>query len=278
MQDEDFGEGFERQDFLLLGRSYPLVFQKGDAYLSSQGALDTRAQEAENFYKTCHPLIRDLGADSTACIDVGANVGITTIALSQISSSSAPGTSISSIVAIEPGPTSFKCLKSNVHDLPNVTTINCALGSRAGRLGFVNAENNSSASHLILDDNLETGGCLVSRLDHIVDSLSLPHVGFIKIDVEGYERNVLLGAVHTIEKFNPWIYLEFNSWTQIAYGGVNPKDFLYYLLDWFGVIHRVNKSTGALEPILSKQSAIGFLHSNLVYNGCFDDLVMQLRE
>ncbi len=275
--EKNLNEEFERQDILLVDQSYPLVFQKGDAYLSSQGALDTRAQEAANFHKTCLPLIRDLSPNSIACIDVGANIGITTIVLSQIARSLARGKVVTNIIAIEPGPTSFECLKINVRNLSNVTPVNYALGSRAGRLTFVNAESNSSASHLIADGKLEKGGCLVQRLDYVVDSLSLPHVGFIKIDVEGYEKNVLQGAVHTIEKYNPWIYFEFNSWTQIAYGGVNPKDFIDYLQDWFHVIHRVNKSTGVLEPI-SKQSAIAFLHSNLIYSGCVDDLVVRLEE
>jgi FkbM family methyltransferase len=276
--EKDFGDAFEEKNLEFMGQSYPLVFEKGDTYLSSQGARESRAKEAENFYRTCMPLVQSLDTNTTTCIDVGANAGVTTIALSYIAVGLLPGKTIQNIIAIEPGLVSFKCLTKNVQELPNVKVINCALGSRSGQLEFVNSLNNSSASHVVSNGNVSTGGCLVSRLDQIVDSLALENVGLVKIDVEGYEKNVLLGAVHTIEKFNPWIYMEFNSWTQLAYGGTNPREFLDFLLDWFDVIRPVNKSTGALESPLSKESALGFLHSNLVYNGCVDDLVLRLRE
>jgi hypothetical protein len=33
----------------------------------------------------------------------------------------------------------------------------------------------------------------------------------IKLDVEGFEREVLAGAVDTIARFRPWIHCEFND-------------------------------------------------------------------
>lgn len=161
-----------------------------------------------------------------------------------------------------------------------ITTVNCALGERSGNLPFLRTSGSTSASHIVTDMDM-TGATnefvKVERLDYYVENLELPHVRLIKIDVEGHEKSVLLGAIGTIEKFNPWIYLEFNSWTLIAYGGINPRDFLEYLLDRFQIVLIVNKATGDLEPIKSKIEARAFLYNNLVLHGCVDDLVLRLR-
>jgi hypothetical protein len=44
-----------------------------------------------------------------------------------------------------------------------------------------------------------------------VDSLKFSACDFIKIDVEGYEPNVLVGALTTIASFSPVISFEFNQ-------------------------------------------------------------------
>ena len=41
-----------------------------------------------------------------------------------------------------------------------------------------------------------------------LDSFNLPKVDFMKIDVEGYEAQVLSGAKETITKWKPKIYIE----------------------------------------------------------------------
>jgi hypothetical protein len=42
----------------------------------------------------------------------------------------------------------------------------------------------------------------------MIDDLDLSSCDFIMLDTEGYEYNVLLGAMQTIEKFQPLISLE----------------------------------------------------------------------
>ena len=43
----------------------------------------------------------------------------------------------------------------------------------------------------------------VTTIDKIVDELGLPHVDFIKSDIEGAERNALAGATNTLYRFKP---------------------------------------------------------------------------
>jgi FkbM family methyltransferase len=274
-------EGAARGEILIAGETFELWFEQGDSYLESRASRDARSAEANTFRNTCKQLIHDLNTDGTTCIDIGANVGITSIVLGSLSRDGQTGTPISRILSFEPEPFTFECLKHNIQVFPKtIDAINCALGARSGRLSFLKTPGSTSASHVVTEAHV-TGATndvvQVQRLDYHVEKLALSHVGFIKIDVEGHEKHVLQGAVSTIEKFNPWIYLEFNSWTLIAYGGINPREFLEFLLDWFHLIYRVNKTTGDLEPIKSKDAALAFLHNNLVFNGCVDDLVLRLR-
>lgn len=265
----------------IAGELFQVWIGQGDSYLGSREAVSARSTEARVFKSTCLQLIRDLKTDSTTCLDVGANVGITSLVLGQLSRNQETITPISKIISFEPEPLTFKCLEYNTQVFPNsITAVNCALGARSSKLKFLRTPGSTSASHIVTDVHFtgETNEVVqVERLDYHAETLALPHVGFIKIDVEGHEKAVLQGAIGTIEKFNPWIYLEFNSWTLIAYGGINPRDFLEFLLDWFHVVCRVNKTTGDLEPIKSKDAALAFLHNNLVLNGCVDDLVLRLR-
>ena len=42
-----------------------------------------------------------------------------------------------------------------------------------------------------------------------IDSLALPRLDFLKIDVEGMEPEVLLGAQNAIRNFDPWCWVEY---------------------------------------------------------------------
>lgn len=51
----------------------------------------------------------------------------------------------------------------------------------------------------------------IKNADTYVATLGSQHIGFIKIDAEGYEPEVLHGLVQTIRKHRPVVYLEFNE-------------------------------------------------------------------
>lgn len=83
------------------------------------------------------------------------------------------------------------------------------------------------------------GGVIVDHRDHVntnkkttanlrtMDSYSIQDVGFIKIDVEGHELNVLKGAVDTLKRNNPVICIEQNDATE-KWG----KGYKFEALEW----------------------------------------------
>ena len=107
-------------------------------------------------------------------------------------------------------------------------------------------------------------------LDAFVDEHDLQRIDLIKIDVEGFEPEVLAGARRTLERFHPSVLLEFNSFTLIAYGNHNPRTLLETLLDTFPHVYRFQ--AGKMIEIRDDASRLAFLHDNLVKHGCVDDL------
>lgn len=67
---------------------------------------------------------------------------------------------------------------------------------------------------------------IVQRGDDFVNSSLISDIDFIKIDVEGLEKEVLEGLSMTINKNLPLIYLEFSQFTSNKIGGVVGLDKL----------------------------------------------------
>lgn len=271
----------DKTDIQLVGKKYSVWYKKDDNYLSTPEAVSSRSKEADFLKKTCTQLLSQLKNNrSITLIDIGANIGITTIIMGQIAQENKTQTQISKIYAFEPEPLSFECLQNNVSVFDGLIQCeNYAIGERTGNVSFLVTPGSTSASHIVTNNHITGSNNLivkVERLDYFVDKYQITNVGFIKIDVEGHERSVLNGAINTLEKYNPWIYMEFNSFTTIAYGGYNPREFLEYLLDWYKLVYIVDKVNGNLELIKSKTQALAFLHNNLVLHGCVDDLVLKL--
>lgn len=68
-----------------------------------------------------------------------------------------------------------------------------------------------------------------------VDALNFGRVDFIKIDVEGFEKEVLHGATDTIKRCRPQMLIEINNSTTHLEYIWNLLDELDYLLWWLPV-------------------------------------------
>lgn len=170
-------------------------------------------------------------------IDVGANIGTFTFyAASLVGASGA-------VFSIEPNPTVFRYLLENSHvnTFSNIRTFNVALGKERGSVSLSDKE---------ADDRkfISTEGCgPMVRLERL-DDLGIPKVpvALLKIDVEGYERFVLEGAVDTLKR-TACVYYESNE-RQCARFGYS-SNVLIRLFESNGFkIYRISVP-GALEPI-----------------------------
>lgn len=57
----------------------------------------------------------------------------------------------------------------------------------------------------------EDGNVLGVTIDELVDSLGLPRLDWIKMDIEGAEVEALKGAMKTLSRYRPTLWIEFHN-------------------------------------------------------------------
>ncbi len=155
-------------------------------------------------------LLRLIGPGGVV-LDVGANIGTHTVAFARHVGH--PGR----VYAFEPQIRLFELLRTNVHQnsLDNVQLLNLGVADVAGEM-ILQARDYSQRGNfgavalrpLIPRDHTTDGDRVrVTTLDHC----ALDRCDLIKVDVEGMELQVLLGARKTVSAFRPIIYVECNT-------------------------------------------------------------------
>lgn len=148
-------------------------------------------------------------------VDCGAHYGLVTLRLSRL---------FDVVHSFEVEPQVAVCLEANAlrHGCNNVTIHKCGV---LDYTGYGNVQSTlgktTSLSTFVAKSNIPGAQNNVTT----IDSLQLPHLDFLKIDVEGGEQSVIRGAINTIERHSPVIYYEvnygatrINQPTKITYG------------------------------------------------------------
>lgn len=140
------------------------------------------------------------------CVDIGAHAGTYSILLSR---------NANHVYSFEPSPRSFKILKAL--NLPNVTTFNVALGDRNGEaemsFPLVKGETDYALATLRpLDlgeyDKVDKHKVAVSKFDTFEAQIDFSRIEFVKIDVEGFEMQVLDGMGSFLADRRPTLLIE----------------------------------------------------------------------
>lgn len=135
-------------------------------------------------------------------IDVGANLGSWCSAIALL-------TKAKKIIAYEPDPDIFSQLQQNIQRFPNILCKNIALGSSVKKVSFnvermhqlssmLTISNEGRNIHGISQDNSKQITVSMTTLDN--DLKEYDEISLLKIDVQGYEHEVLLGAKEVINK------------------------------------------------------------------------------
>ena len=144
---------------------------------------------------------------ATVCaIDVGANIGVHSVAFGGI---------FASVIAFEPIPQTHECLVTNVsaHAGDNITIVNAAVSNSTGTIDMYQDLDFCCASSVYQDVTVGNTA-VVSNVtsttldDYLAANPPAQDVGFLKIDTEEHELAVLQGASTTIQTYAPVIWID----------------------------------------------------------------------
>lgn len=147
-----------------------------------------------------------LAQPRSTVIDVGANIGDTLLSLGKRVGPEGRA------IGFEANPATLQKCQANIalNAMPQVRVEGVGLGAEAGELGFGSAASGNSGADRFMPD----GGAItvaVITLDSYIREQGLDRVDLIKIDVEGFEMNVLRGADATLARFRPVLFLELSD-------------------------------------------------------------------
>jgi FkbM family methyltransferase len=159
-------------------------------------------------------------------LDIGANIGLHSINWSK----QAPA---AKFYSFEPSRNTVALLQENIqcNQLQDkITVVQKALADREGVATFFDASDNAYSSlkdtkRKNVDDQYEV---VITPIDHFVNETNPQKIGLVKIDVEGFETEVIKGGLKTFAQQQPDLFVE-------IYGGTNsnkdPEETIRLLTD-----------------------------------------------
>jgi len=167
--------------------------------------------------------------------DIGANQGIYTLLLANL-------VRPAKVFAFEPEPMLFKRLVSNVFEnrVKNVVCQQAAVSSSSGRLAIKPGEINRGDNRIVSVQKTETDQIEVDavKLDELFPGQT---IDFLKIDIQGWEHQALLGARALLERSkNITIMLELWPYGLLR-AGTRASDLVTYLRELGFVLWRMDK-------------------------------------
>jgi len=142
-----------------------------------------------------------------------------------------------------------------MNDLPYVTAVQAAAGEASGTASLAIAEygheGQNTVGTAVVNPNVRTASLEeveMRTLDAILADVRLDRVDFIKIDVEGSEPRVLVGAQETLARHRPVLQLELEpDW--LARQNSSPAE-VFRLLDAAGYAPWIfDQTTGTLREL-----------------------------
>lgn len=198
-------------------------------------------------------LFREKIKKGMTVLDIGANIGYYTLI-----ASSNVGTS-GRVVSFEPDAENFALLSKTIKEngCSNVELQNVALSHTKGSTRLYLSEANKG-DHRIYDCEEKRQFVTVPTvvLDEFCEQKNIPHVDFIKMDVQGAEWMVL-GGMKRILRESTGLQLLTEFWPEgIIKSGGNALDFLSELRGAGLSVYAINKSSGSLQNISDFESFI----------------------
>jgi FkbM family methyltransferase len=211
------------------------------------------------------------------CLDIGANIGMTSILMDQLLSNG-------KIFAFEPHPKTYRQLERNItlnkSGNNEISLFPFALGKEKTTVKFRDIDQYNGGNSFLIDGSLahraqSSISVTVERLDNL-NIASGHRINLAKIDVEGFELDVLKGGVANFYTTD-LVLLEFNHWCLTSLARTFPEDALSAIFSSFRYVHVYDHASQSYRQIVSDVEKWSFLHSNMVNNNVDDLLCTNLE-
>ena len=223
-------------NFVVLESVYGKFIVPRTCLFQAEALVKTGRTHIEDELRNIFAIVDTLPADAVI-IDGGTNAGFFTIPVAHRTRGRN-----NRIIAFEPQRQLFQAVGGSlaVNGYQHVFLHNCGLGAEPGiaqlpAIDYSVAQDFGTVS-LSDETTVKEDGWMNDRVVDItsIDAMVLPRLDFFKLDVEGYEVPALTGALNTIKKHRPWI------WVEYFITGVDPikqaleslDDYAFFIVDY----------------------------------------------
>ena len=159
-------------------------------------------------------------------IDIGTNIGYVLLNFARIAGNRGV------VFGFEPNPITYnKCMKNiSLNDFSNIKVFNMALGNESKEKILIVPYSRNMGGAYLTSTNSSDGGTKVAMnmLDSFVMENQISKIDLIKIDVEGFEFNVLNGAKESIKKYKPILFIEIDD-NLLQRQGITVKELIEFI-------------------------------------------------
>jgi FkbM family methyltransferase len=211
--------------YRLAGKLYPFDSKKSKGFITiipyldnrfnlkikifSKGLIEHKVLFTGEYEDDTNIILKKYVHKNDVVIEAGANIGTETLLLSKLVGNNGM------VYAFEPVPHIFTALKENcqLNKLENVRLEALAVGNENNDITFYIANrdlpNQGMGSKELSHSELKVQiNVKQEMLDAYLDKMQVKKVDFIKMDIQGGEIDLLKGAVKTIVKHRPAMFLE----------------------------------------------------------------------
>jgi FkbM family methyltransferase len=187
--------------------------------------------------------------------DIGANVGWFTLFASKIVGP------LGQVYSFEPSPDVYARLSENVRDLKNVDTFQYGIGNKNGELEFASQGTSSAASFVeaVTEINkpylpgtpIRKIRVEIRKIDSLLSQIKRPDL--VKIDVEGFELEVLKGAANLLSQ-RPVLIVEIHP-LQLKLSSGSEAEFFHLLKSFDYSCDVIDRNPNSIYTIIAKASS-----------------------
>jgi len=232
-------------NFVLLDSVYGKFIVARTCLFQAEALVKTGRTHIEDELRNIFAIIETLPTDAII-VDGGTNAGFFTIPVAYMTRHFN-----TRIIAFEPQRQLFQAVGGSLalNGYRNVFLHNVGLGAEPGiaelpAIDYSVTQDFGTVS-LSNETTVDEDGWMNDRVVDItsIDAMDLPRLDFFKLDVEGYEVPALTGALKTIKKHRPWIWVEYfiTGVEPIKQALADLDDYTFFIVDYQNMLCSPNE-------------------------------------